>query len=271
MSRRISQIMLQNSLLNSTYIEPYAGGAGIALALLLNGKVRNVVINDSDRSLYAFWYSILNYTNEFCELVHGVDISIDEWQRQKNVQARKDDAGLLELGFSTFFLNRTNRSGIIKDAGVIGGWQQTGPYKLDCRFNKENLTERIEQIALRRQDIELYNLTAEDLIVQVISHYGGNEAFVFFDPPYFKNGRKLYTDFYSKEDHVFLERLISTKVKVPWVITYDDNEFIRKVYHHYRQHSYLLSYSASRTREGSEVMIYSHQLCEIDTDIRKQQ
>ncbi|WMN92852.1 hypothetical protein NI381_06190 [Vibrio parahaemolyticus] len=106
------------------YAEPYAGGAGLALSLLLQGTVSDIHLNDFDRSIWAFWYSILNHTDAFIKLIDDTNITIEEWHKQKEVQLAKDTIDVVSLGFSSFFLNRTNRSGIIEKAGVIGGLEQ---------------------------------------------------------------------------------------------------------------------------------------------------
>ena len=140
----VSAIMEKAEIKNGIYIEPFAGGGGVALSLLLSNKVKHIVINDMDITIYAFWYSILNHTDEFIDLIKKTQVSIEEWHNQKEVFLNKDSSNLLELGFATFFLNRTNRSGILK-AGPIGGYNQTGNYLIDARFNKQNLIKRIEE------------------------------------------------------------------------------------------------------------------------------
>ncbi len=255
----VAKIINVNKLKGCTYIEPYAGGAGVALALLLNGYVSDIIINDIDRSIYAVWYSILYRTEEFCTKILNTQVTIDEWKRQKEIQNNKEEALIFDLGFSTFFLNRTNRSGIIK-AGMIGGWNQDSDYKMDCRFNKAELIKRIQDVSVVKDRIRLLNLSAEELIIEEISRYEGRQAFIFFDPPYYENGHKLYTNFYIANDHEKLMALISKDVQVPWIITYDGNNFITNLYNQYRQKKYSLSYSASVKREGEEIMIYSHNI-----------
>ena len=142
----IKSIIDQNSLKGGTYIEPFSGGAAIALALAIDGYMERIVINDYDRSIYAFWYSILHHTDAFIDKIRNTSLSIEEWHIQRAIQQNKQNVNLFDLGFSTFFLNRTNRSGVLK-AGVIGGLNQTGSYKIDARYNKEQLTERIQLIA----------------------------------------------------------------------------------------------------------------------------
>ena len=114
----IKSIIEQNYLKGGTYIEPFSGGAAIALALAIDGYMERIVINDYDRSIYAFWYSILHYTDAFIDKIRNTPLSLKEWHTQRIIQLDKQNTDLFDLGFSTFFLNRTNRSGILK-AGVI--------------------------------------------------------------------------------------------------------------------------------------------------------
>ncbi|MGO2346144.1 MAG: DNA adenine methylase, partial [Providencia sp.] len=135
LSYYIKSLIDENSLNDGVYIEPYAGGAGVALELLLQEYVRHVHINDIDIAIYSFWDSILNNTENFSRLVHDTIINIENWEKQKDILLNSGNHSTLEIGFATFFLNRTNRSGILK-AGVIGGKTQSGKWKLDVRFNK---------------------------------------------------------------------------------------------------------------------------------------
>lgn len=248
------------------YVEPYAGGAGLALELLQKRIVSKIILNDYDIAIYAFWYSILNQKDEFVNLIQNTPISMEEWYKQKNIQDNKleykDD--LLKLGFSTFYLNRTNRSGIIK-GGVIGGKNQTQQYKMDCRFNKSDLIERINAIYARKEDIIVANLKAEEMIQKASYNFESN-YFVFFDPPYYKKGPGLYTNFYEHQDHVYLEELINRHVNVPYIITYDNQEEIHGIYSGYRIVDFDISYSAARHKIGSEVLIYDEEKLNLKHD-----
>lgn len=254
----IVKLMEVNELNTCTYIEPFAGGGGLALRLLFENKVDKIVLNDIDRSIYAVWYSILYNTEEFCAMIKEVPVDMENWYLQKQKQVNKNSISLLELGFSTFFLNRTNRSGIIK-GGVIGGKNQEGRYKLDCRFNKTTLIERIEKIAEQRERIMLYNLDAIDLINNIIPNYGKN-TFVFLDPPYYNKGPGLYENHYKHEDHLYLSQEIYKKIKCPWIVTYDYTNEIKKMYDKSKYQEYSLSYSAQNRYKGTEVMFYSKKI-----------
>lgn len=255
--RKTRELIKELDFTEITYIEPYAGGSGLALELLFRGDVSKIVLNDYDISIYAFWFSVLNNKDEFVKMINIKPVTIEEWHKQKSIQDNKKEysSELLKLGFSTFFLNRTNRSGIIK-GGVLGGKMQEGKVKIDCRYNKEGLIERINKIYERRCDIEILNTKAEDLIMNYLPTLGQN-SFVFFDPPYYKKGPGLYTNFYNHDDHVNLEILIRENVKTPYIITYDNNKAIESIYSKYTCFDFDINYSAQNHKLGSELLIYN--------------
>ena len=258
LSSYVQQLIKYNNLEKCTYIEPYTGGGAVALRLLFDGIVDNIIINDFDRSIYAFWYSVLNYTDELCSLIEKTPVTMENWFKQRDIQKEKDNVDLLTLGFSTLFLNRTNRSGIIK-AGVIGGLNQTGNYKIDCRFNKDNIIEKIKSIANFKEKITLYNLDTLKLIDDVIPNIA-NEKFIFFDPPYYKKGSSLYVNFYKHDDHVELMNHISSLTDSYWITSYDNVPEITDLYSAFRNNVYSLSYTANIKYKGKEVMFFSDNL-----------
>lgn len=242
-----------------TYIEPYMGGAGVAMKLLLLGDVEKIIVNDYDKSIYAFWYSVLYLTEELIDKIENTDITIDEWKIQKSIQDDKENVSdILLLGFSTLFLNRTNRSGIIK-AGVIGGKNQNGKYKLDCRFSKSDIINKILEISKHKKQIKLFNMDAEQFIKRSISKT--KNSFTFFDPPYYTKGPGLYTNFYNHDDHSRLSKTIKDYMKdKKWILTYDVHESIEKMYEEYRSELYYLNYSVSTPNKGIERIFYSDNL-----------
>lgn len=262
----VKQVLDDNQMDNSiTYIEPYAGGASVALNLLISNRVKRIIINDKDRAIYAFWYCVLNHTNELCEMIINTDITIEEWYNQKEVQNNKNNMDLLSLGFSTLFLNRTNRSGILK-AGVIGGINQNGNYKLDCRFNKVELVKKIRLISTYKKRIKLYNFDTVELINNVIIG-SRSENFIFFDPPYYKKGSSLYMNYYKHDDHVELAKKISRLRKHKWIVTYDLVDEIISMYNDFQKEIYNLQYSAQRRYKGSEVIFFSKNIIVPNNDI----
>ena len=237
-----------------TYIEPFAGGAGIAIELLLRGIVSRVVINDYDKGIWSSWKAILTETDRFIAELAVVPLSMEEWNRQRNICLTQNDKYSFELGFATFYMNRTNRSGIIK-GGVIGGTDQAGSWKMDARFNREELIRRIRSISDRKSDIKLYNKDINSFITRYIPLYEEN-ALVYFDPPYFEKGKQLYMNYFQFKDHVRIERAIRDHVKCDWIITYDDAPEIKDIYRVYSMCLYDLNYSVSTKCKASELMVF---------------
>ena len=256
------RIIEENALLDGTYVEPFVGGGSVALSLLLNDYVSRIVINDKDRSIYAFWHSVLNDAERLCRAIADTDVNMDVWRRQKAVQAEKEEADLLELGFSTFFLNRTNRSGIIK-GGVIGGNDQTGNYLIDARFNKADLMARIERIADFSDRIELHNDDAV-MLINGIKDTMPDRTLYYLDPPYYEKGPGLYMNYFKDDDHRKIAATVGSISRGKWVVTYDNHPFISELYSHYRQREFSLSYSTTNGKRGEEIMIYSDNLKEIE-------
>ncbi len=261
----VKRLFEENDLMDGTYIEPYAGGASVALTLLFSEYASLIRINDIDRSIYAFWHSVLNETEALCRMITDTPVNMDKWQVQREVQARKHDAELLELGFSTFFLNRTNRSGILS-GGVIGGKNQDGNFKIDARFNKKDLIERIESVAEYADRIELTSMDAVELIKSI--RKPAEKSFCYLDPPYYVKGRDLYLNYYNDDDHRDIARAIK-KYKGKWIISYDAVPFISELYKSFRQKEYYLSYSAGNPAKGKEIMVYSDDLAIPEQEIVK--
>jgi DNA adenine methylase len=258
----ITEISQLNGLDGGIYVELYAGGAGAALNLLYNGVFSQIHINDYDYAMYAMWYSILNHNDDFVDLINLTPVNIQEWRIQKKIYEAGADAGILELGFATFFLNRTNRSGIIFKAGPIGGFNQTGNYLLDVRFNKIDLIKRIKKIFQYRQYITLTNLDALDILRNLNFYHGDtNRIFLYLDPPYYNKGKYLYLNNYGHENHTELAKTIAgLDNNIKWLISYDNVPEIRKIYQHYRMASFDLSYTLQSKKFGSELLVFSPQI-----------
>lgn len=250
----LSRLITENCLEGGTYAEPYAGGGGAALALLYWGYVGKLLLNDADPCIYAVWRSILDSTEEFCKRIRDIPLSIAEWKKQKAIYSKHADNSTLDVGFATFYLNRTNRSGIIKNGGPIGGYDQSGPWKIDARFNRLGLIERIERIALYRERIAFTGL---DAIKFVKSLPPGAKQFVYLDPPYYVKGGELYLNHYCDSDHSKLAVFLKARKAMKWVMTYDRVPQIERLYKNLRRVPFTLSYSATQRKAGKEVLIVS--------------
>lgn len=238
-----------------TYVEPYAGGAGAGLELLYRGIVSRVVINDLDRSIYSIWSSMLNKTDDFLRRVDKTPLTVDEWKRQREIYRRRDDRDLdpLDLGFAAFYLNRTNRSGVLR-GGIVGGLAQSGTYKMDARFNRPTLRARIEQLAEHRSRIRV---THQDGVIRLRHWLPKDNVFAYIDPPYYDKGSFLYLNAFNDDQHRDLAALLNSSTEANWVLTYDMADFIKKLYRDRRSLSFNLQYSAHRRELANELMVVS--------------
>lgn len=255
----VKAIFEENNLVDGCYAEPYAGGSGVALELLFQEYVSRIYINDVSPSLGAFWRCVLDRTEDLCRLIWDKRVSMAEWYRQKAVQQEGRRAGDLALGFSTFFLNRTNRSGIL-NGGVIGGKDQDGPWKIDARYNKADLVQRIQNIAAQRKRIFFSQLDALDFIVGVAADLP-RKSLIYLDPPYFVKGQDLYLHYYKPADHEIIAGLAPAALAGQhWIVSYDNVREVRALYAPFQRLSYRLSYSAKDVRDGAEVMFFGPNL-----------
>lgn len=253
-----------------TYIEPFAGGAGVALMLLMEGYVDDIVINDYDKAIYSVWRAIISESENFVDRILDTPVNIDEWKKQKEIYVEQNKKYSLDLAFATFFLNRTNRSGILK-GGPIGGFEQTGNYGIDARYNAEKLVERIRAIAKYKKHIKVYNKEIVSFIENVLPNYGQN-SLTYFDPPYFNKGPELYKNFFDKEDHDKIAQLILNGVPGNWIITYDDTPEIIELYKQQCIRRYDLNYSAANTGKSSEVMVFNdNKFCPTNQELLNQE
>lgn len=250
---KVKNLIEINELGNRSYVEPFAGGFGIGLGLLRDNIVETAILNDFDPHIYNFWHTILNNPDEFIQIMMDAPITIDEREQQKRIY---DDAQADQIndGFATFFLNRVNFSGVIT-GGPIGGFEQSGTYKLDCRFNKDEIRNKVEKVASLRDRIELYNYDASELIAHHLQERI-QESFFNIDPPYVEKGHRLYTNFFKEENHRNFERTIAENLRDGcWIITYDDCELIRDIYKDYRMFDYNILHNAGGSVQGKEVVI----------------
>ena len=252
----IALLIEKSNVKNPIYVEPFAGGAGVALNLLLDSKVKEIVINDYDKAIYSVWRAILNETDSFVQLIDTTPLTVEEWRKQKKVYTDNCNKYSLELGFAAFYLNRTNRSGILSNAGPIGGYEQDGNYLIDARFNREELKKRVLAIARKKSSIHLYNEDIRKFIMNFFPIYQ-ERAFVYFDPPYFNKGEALYKNFFSADDHQEIHDLIRN-IDCPWIVTYDDVQEIRDMYAECSCRRYDLVYSVANNGTNSELMFLSN-------------
>lgn len=246
----VDSIIAESGLDGCTYAEAYCGGAGLAMKLLLLGRVSKVILNDIDPAVYSMWDAIVNHAGELCSFIEGADLTVDAWKAQREIYLSAD-APSLELGKAAFYLNRTNRSGILR-GGPIGGMSQKGKYGISARFNKGPLCDKVRAIAARSVDIGLYNMDACEFISSVLAHEDG--LFANFDPPYVVKGPGLYENSYTEEDHREVGARIA-ECEFPWMVTYDNVPLISEIYEDFDKYLIDVGYSAASAKAGKELFI----------------
>ena len=234
-------------------LEPYAGGAGASLALLLAGKVEKIVINDLDRAIFTFWKIAVSDTDYLINKIRRTEVTIEEWKKQKAIYISTKNER--KLAFAALFLNRTNRSGIM-NGGPIGGIDQSGIWKVNARFTKQTIIDRLEKVKEFRNKIEVCNLDGIELLKKLEGRKNRKQYFIFLDPPYFQKGQSLYLNHYSNKDHENLSKFLGKSLFKKWIMTYDDVPYIKNLYVTMRTKGFAIQHNAYESKIGREVMIF---------------
>jgi len=248
-----ADLIAELSIAQATYVEPYAGGVGAGIALLREGLIDKLVINDFDPAVHAFWHSVTARTDELISMIADVPLTIDEWHRQRTIYRAANAENLLELGFAFFYLNRTNRSGVLT-GGVIGGLTQQGNYKIDARFNRETLIRRIEAIGELSSRVTVMSRDGRSVIREYADRH---DVFMYIDPPYVQAGSRLYLNAFEGRDHKALADVVGEVKGAHWLMTYDVDPLIERLYKEHFQSRYELYYSAKNYIKSDELMIAS--------------
>ena len=252
----ISALLEVNGLIGGSYVEPYAGGAGLAMSLLLGGMVSRIEINDKDLRIYAFWHCVFEDTESLVRKIYDTPVTVSQWEDERVILSHPEEYDLLSLAFATFFINRTSRSGILK-GGIIGGKEQQSKYKIDCRYNKSALISLIEHIADFKDRVYISN---QDAIAFLHNRSFSPTTLIYADPPYFEKGKALYMDYYSAQDHVAFSEFIHTHIKAPWIVSYDNVPDILAMYSFARHRGLRINYSVAKKQKATEVMFFSDSL-----------
>ncbi len=241
-----------NNLGNLTIAEPFAGGAGASLGLLYLEETPQIYINDLDPAVRDFWWAVVNRPQEFCKRIRNINVNMAEWRRQRAIYRNGGRVDRLTRGFAAFYLNRSNRSGIMMNGGPVGGVKQDGKWKLDARFNKPELVRRCQRVAEYRDRISVSGLDG----MQFIDSLDADTTMFFIDPPYFHKGKTLYMNGLAETYHVALAEKLRGMKDRAWIATYDDCPEIRKLFAGWATiKPFSLRYVASDRRTGKEILI----------------
>lgn len=261
LSTFLSDLLELNDLTGCAYYEPYAGGAGAALNLLCQGAVSRVHINDADPRVFALWSALLGHNERFVDRIHTVPLDIAEWRRQQAICAAGCQSDSFSLGFSAFYMNRCNRSGVLKGAGPIGGYAQDGKWRLDVRFNRNELASKVRALGALHECIAVTGMDAIEFLKRFLpAGRGRANAFVYADPPYVMKGQKLYLNAYGPDDHSELAHYLGRQNILPWLVSYDDAPLIRTLYAQHQINLLPIRYSLQDKRAAQELLIVPERL-----------
>jgi DNA adenine methylase len=251
----IAAIIEENFLSGCTVYEPFAGSAVISLEMVERGFAGKAVLVERDPLIYCFWNATFSHNEELCEAINNLNIDIETWGQYKSFRDIEDPKGhpVLQLGLAGLFFNRTNFSGII-GAGPIGGYKQQSEYHIDCRFNKQRLIAQIRSLAYLSEKVEVVFGDAMKFMSENESDLVDGFAFVYVDPPYYSQGKKLYRYYYNDNDHENLANFLLDK-DFPWLVSYEDHPKIRSLYAKKHFQPIYVDYSAKKSRKGSELLI----------------
>lgn len=241
----------------SIYAEPFAGGAGAALRLLVDEQVSTILLNDLSPGIAAFWRCVFHDTEKFAHAIETAIVDLEHWEQARQVFQTPNEQDDFDLGFATFFLNRCNRSGILT-ARPIGGLQQTGKWKIDARFNRVDLAKRVRRLGQYRRRVKISQLDGREFMKSL--EHMGQEVFAYVDPPYIVQGEDLYLDSLSSEDHSLLADQLRNSPNA-WMLTYDVSERVtEELYSGLRMAKFDIAHTAQRQHIGSEIVVFSDSL-----------
>lgn len=252
------QILQRFDQKTAAYAEPYCGGAGSALNLLVDGTVSRLHLNDADYRIYSAWKAILEETERFLEKLHSVKPDLAMWEESlQRLHEKPASEYSFEVGFATFFINRTSRSGVILGSGPIGGYNQEGKWKIDARFNKIGLSERIRRIGNLSDNISLSCQDGLDFCRQLENEKLLEDTFLFVDPPYVHAGGRLYHDGMNLAKHDALAEWLLSGIAPHWLLTYDNHHVVRENFATIPEHRIQVRYSLGKRRLEKELMYMS--------------
>lgn len=235
-------------------VEPYAGSASISLSLLADGLVTSALLIERDPLIFSFWKSVFLHTDDLIESIKKVPVTMDSWSemRKSLYVTEPDDFKTVELGLAGLFLNRTNFSGVLH-AGPIGGISQSSKYTVDCRFNKDEIISRIKVISKNREKVSVVYGDAIEFLKDEKKDKK-EETIYYIDPPYFKEGKKLYRHYYDIAEHTALARALAES-SFDWILSYDAHHVIEHLYADFSRIDKILRYSSKTPKQALEFLI----------------
>ncbi len=252
LSGYISEVLRLNGLRPKLFVEPFAGGASVALQLLTENLVDEIALGERDPFVASFWKIVFNDAEWLIDQIEKMEVTVERWRHFHDGTFRSDR----ERALACLFLNRTSFSGILADtSGPIGGYKQVSEYKVDCRFPVATLTKRIQQAASLSDRVLFVSSGDWQKTVAKVQElrYKKNKVFFYFDPPFYAKAERLYRFYFGDKEHEALHRRV-VRIRQPWILSYDPAVPIIKLYAHNGQgpkrieHLYSIAQSVELVR-----------------------
>lgn len=243
LAKYIKKVLDYNRFKTKILVEPFVGGGSVSLNFLLNGWTEKVVIADRDQLIYSFWKTLFNNPDYLIRFIKDVDVNIENFYKYKEIATDKKIDDEKKLAEACLFLNRTSFSGILKNnAGPLGGKGQNSNYKINCRFNKKSLIEKIKYFSQFKNKVIVLLYNWKETIKYVEKIKGNDKTLFYFDPPFYKKADGLYRYYFEEKEHLILSKKIKN-LKNKWILSYDRAKKIREIYKEYIRGSFAFPYS----------------------------
>ena len=258
LSSYIEHALRLNNLKPELYIEPFAGGASVALNLLQKDLVDKAILIDLDPMIAGFWETVFCDTDWLIDQIMTIEVSLDNWNRFK----QEEPKSIRENAIACLYLNRTSFSGIMRpEVGPLGGKEQKSDYPIDCRFPRETLVDRVIQAASHKDKVYAVWCCSWDDAMRRINNDRNKgklpeeKSFWYLDPPFFKKAEALYRFYFEEDDHRKMRDAL-LKMEDSWLLSYDSAESVELLYgdaiqastNGTKSHHIELLYSVARKR-----------------------
>ena len=255
----IEKFITSNKISVQAILEPYAGSAAISIGLLSKGTISKAYINDSDQMIFAFWKTVMNNNKELIEMIDSLEVNLDAWfcYRKYLVDKPLTKFNEKDVAMAFLFLNRTSYSGIVK-AGPLGGKRQQSRYKIDCRFNKENLKKKIKSIEALSPKVKVFNMDGIQFMKEIIRE--NEDVLIYADPPYYNVGKLLYNQYFDDNKHIQLADYLKQIEEQPWLLSYNANKFIMNLYSDQKMVPIYLDYHTGPYRRNIMEYLFSNRV-----------
>jgi len=240
-------------------IEPFAGGASVALALLDEGRADRVVLGDADPLVAAFWSVATSRPDELIEAMRAETPSVERWDYWR--AAEPDDE--LKAACKCLYLNRTSFSGNLHhEAGPLGGRAGRGE-GIAGRWAPETVASRIRHVAELGRGGRITVVAGDWQETVDVGLRMAPDPLVYADPPYVSAGTRLYRASFTVGDHGNLADGLAT-APYRWLLSYDDHPTTRRLYgtipglgRYAVTHSYSATGVRRRASASAELLIAS--------------